>query len=174
MISMFLLNLFLAFVYALLTDDISLSNLLIGFVVGYVVTAITSITVGKANYAVKFFRLIRFTLYFIRILLEANWQVAREVVTPGYQMQPRIIRYDVSGMTPTEITTFASAITLTPGTLSSDINDTGDTLFIHSMYAGQKAQAVAGLDELRNRLLEDVFDHPWNSPAIESDEEVQS
>lgn len=173
MISMFLLNLFLAFVYALLTEDSSLSNLLIGFVIGYVVTAITSITVGKANYAVKLFRLIRFTLYFIRILIEANWQVAREVVTPGYQMQPRIIRYDVNGMTPAEITTLASAITLTPGTLSADINDAGDTLFIHCMYAGDKEAAIEGLDDLRNRLLEDVFDHPWCSAAIESDAEEQ-
>lgn len=174
MISLFLLNLFLALVYALLTEDSSLSNLVIGFVIGYIVTTITSVTVGKTNYALKGFRLLRFAMYFIKILIQANWQVAREVVTPGYQMQPRIIGYDVTGMSPAEITTFASAITLTPGTLSADINDAGDTLFVHCMYAGERSEAVADLDDLRNRLLHDVFDHQWDSPDGAKSEEAES
>ena len=170
MISLFLLNLFLALVYVLLTEDTSVSNLLIGLVIGYVVTALTSVTVGKTNYALKIVRLLWFLLYFIKILVEANWQVAREVVTPGYQMQPRLIRYDVTGMSPAQITTLASAITLPPGTLSADINDEGDTLFIHCMYAGEKAEAVEALDDLKFRMLRDVFDYASQSAVVDQED----
>lgn len=169
MIMLFLLNLFLAVVYVLLTEDSNISNLLIGLVIGYVVTAITSITIGKTNYGLKLVKLLRFILYFIYILIKANIEVAREVITPGYSMRPRIIRYDVEGLSPTEITTLASAITLTPGTLTADINDTGDALFIHCMYAGEKQDAVDDLDDLKHRLLRDVFDHPPEPPEAGED-----
>ncbi|MEM6505352.1 MAG: Na+/H+ antiporter subunit E, partial [Planctomycetota bacterium] len=53
--------------------------------------------------------------------------------------------------------TLANAITLTPGTLSADINDAGDTLYIHAMYAEAKKDATRDLDELRDKLLRLVF-----------------
>ena len=95
--------------------------------------------------------------YFLYILVKANLDVAWEIITPGYAMKPRMIRYDVTGLTPIQITTLANAITLTPGTLSADINDAGDTLYIHAMYAEQKQDATKDLDELRDKLLKLVF-----------------
>jgi len=86
--------------------------------------------------------------------------VAKEVITPGLHMKPRLIRYDVAGMSAAEITTLANAITLTPGTLSADIDDAGETLFIHCMYAADRQSAVDELDDLKLRILVDLFDHP--------------
>ena len=83
--------------------------------------------------------------------------MAWEIVTPGLRMTPRIIRYDVADLTPVEVTTLANAITLTPGTLTMDVDERGDTLYIHCMYADDRDAAVAELDDLRRRLMEGVF-----------------
>lgn len=160
MIHAFLMNLLLAAVYMALTSDVSFMNGVIGFAIGYFVLSIYGMASGRFNYAAKLFLLLRFALYFLRILVKANLEVAWEIITPGFHMKPRIIRYSVEGMTDVQITTLANAITLTPGTLTVDVDDERDEgkyLYIHCMYADDPDDAAAGIDELRHRLMRDVF-----------------
>ncbi|MDX1683104.1 MAG: Na+/H+ antiporter subunit E, partial [Phycisphaeraceae bacterium] len=112
---------------------------------------------GRHHYGRKLLGLVRFFFYFVRILVVANLQVAREVLTPGFQMNPRIIAYPVDDLTDVQITTLASAITLTPGTLSVDVSDDGRVLYVHAMYARDRAAAFREIDQLRNRLMREVF-----------------
>ena len=93
------------------------------------------------------------------ILVKANLEVAWEIITPGFGMEPRILRYSVAGLSDVEVTTLANAITLTPGTLSADLSEDGETLFIHAMYARDRDQALAAVDQLRHWLLREVFNH---------------
>ena len=159
MINKFLLNLFLAVVYVALTGDVSFLSLLTGFIIGLLIVTLIARATGRSSYLKRVLGLVRFGCYFIYILVKANYEVAREVLTPGFSMTPRIIRYPVDGLSPVEITTLANAITLTPGTLSADINDEGTLLYIHSMYAEDRDEAVAALDELKTWLIREVFDH---------------
>ena len=154
---MFLLNLLLAAIYLALTDEVSFLNVVIGFAIGAAAVQIYVRTTSRPSYFGKGVRLVRFVGYFLYILAKANLQVAKEILTPGLQMTPRIIRYPVHGLTPVQITTLASAITLTPGTLSADIDDAGEYLYIHAMYAQDREQAVAELDDLKHRLMDAVF-----------------
>ncbi len=157
MISMLLLNLFLALVYVSLTGQFSEMNFLIGFVLGYLVVTLYCRATGVPSYPRKYFRLFIFLVYFLRILTIANLQVAWEIITPGYHMSPRIIRYPVHDLTPVQITTLANAISLTPGTLTVDVDDDGTYLYVHAMYGEDRKQTIASLDELKERLIEEVF-----------------
>ena len=157
MTRMFLLNLFLALVYVALVGDPNEMNFLIGFLLGALVVTLYCRAVGMSSYPKKFFRLLRFAWYFMRILVKANLEVAWEIITPGFHMTPRIIRYDVSDLTEVQLTTLANAISLTPGTLSMDVSDDGHYLYIHAMYvSGRNLDAVR--DEIKNgfekRILE--------------------
>lgn len=152
-----LLNLFLMVVFLALTDEVTFFNALIGFAIGFGITELYLRSAGRLSYAGAVWRLVCFGAYFLRILIKANLGVAWEIVTPGLHMSPRIIRYDVAGLTPVQVTTLANAITLTPGTLTADVDERGETLYIHCMYAGDRDAAVADLDDLRRRLMEGVF-----------------
>jgi multicomponent Na+:H+ antiporter subunit E len=101
--------------------------------------------------------LLSFTIYFLRILVIANLQVAREILTPGFQMSPRLLRYDVSDLTDVQTTFLANTITLTPGTLSVDVSEEADFLYVHCMYARDRDSILAELDELKDRILKEVF-----------------
>jgi len=158
-INKFLLNLFLAVVYVALTGDVSFLSLLTGFFIGLLIVTLIARATGRSSYLKRVLGLARFGAYFIYILVKANYEVAREVLTPGFSMSPRIVRYPVQGLSDVEITTLANAISLTPGTLSADINDEGTLLYIHCMYAEDRDKAVEAIDELKCWLIREVFDH---------------
>ncbi|WP_428389979.1 Na+/H+ antiporter subunit E [Mucisphaera sp.] len=157
MIGLFLLNLFLATLYMALIGSVTFLNLLFGLGIGFAITALVSKLAGDRSYLRYIARLINFSIYFIRILIIANLQVAYEVLTTTHHMKPRIIRYPVKDLTDVQITTLANAITLTPGTLSTDIDEETRCLYIHAMYAENREEAIADIDTLRDRLLKEVF-----------------
>ncbi|MEM6458423.1 MAG: Na+/H+ antiporter subunit E [Planctomycetota bacterium] len=164
MISRFMLNLFLAVVYVMLSGGVTVLSLTTGFVIGMlIVTLLGRAGVlgprqGSRSYLGRIWGLVRFGGYFLYVLVKTNLQVAWEILTPGFSMSPRIIRYPVDGLSDVQTTTLANAITLTPGTLSADISDDGCVLYVHCMYAADRAEAVAGLDEMRRWLMREIFD----------------
>ncbi|QQE11814.1 Na+/H+ antiporter subunit E [Planctomycetota bacterium] len=163
MSGLFMMNLLLAGIWLALSSEVSFLNILMGLVIGALLLALYTRVLGRDNYLMKLIRLFQYICYFIRILIKVNFQVAKEVITPGYQMSPRIIRYPVEGLTDIQITTLANSITLTPGTLSADVDDNdpnGKCLYIHCMYAKNRDEAISELDELKTRLLWEVFGVP--------------
>lgn len=155
--NLFLLNILLTALYLILVGDTSLLSILTGFAIGYLVLSIYAVAAHKPSYTRKAWDLAMFLAYFIRLLVVANMQVAWEIITPGYSMKPRIIRYSVDGLTMVQITTLANLISLTPGTLSADVDEDGSHLYVHCMYAGDRDEAVRQLDELKDHMLREIF-----------------
>ena len=168
MLRTFMLNVFLAVLYAGLVGSAQPLDFLIGFAIGFCVIALVQRVAGpgadRGTYLHRVWELVKFSAYFMKILIEANLQVAWTVVTPGMDAAPRFIRYPVGDLSDAEVTTLANAITLTPGTLSIDLceprpgDPPGHVLLVHAMYAQDREAAVAELDELTRRMREEVFD----------------
>ena len=131
MINKFLLNLFLMAVYVALSGEVSFLSALAGFVIGLMIVTMIGKATGSGGYVRRVWGMLKFGVYFLYVLVKANLEVASEIITPGFKMTPRVIRYPVAGLTPVQVTTLANAITLTPGTLSADITDDGSMLYIH-------------------------------------------
>jgi multicomponent Na+:H+ antiporter subunit E len=153
-VNLFLLNILLAMLWMFMWGSFHSYSLLAGLLLGYLLLGIVSRTTGAQSYGTRGWRFMLFSIYFIRILIKANLIVAWEIITPGYQMTPGIIRYPIKGMTDFQITSLANAITLTPGTLSVDLDDKTEFLYVHCMYAQNRPEAVKDLDELRDRIME--------------------
>ncbi len=152
-----LFNLFLALVWLMLTGSASPWNFVAGFLVGVlIVTAYTTVT-GRGNYMVRLVKLTRFATYFFTILVKANIQIAKEVISPIHHQKPRILRYNVAHLTQAETTFLANCITLTPGTLVIDISPDNEWLYIHCMFAENPADALADIDHLADTLHNEVF-----------------
>lgn len=157
MIRNLMLNLFLAVALMALFGSFTFGVFLLGLVIGALLLTIYDLEAGESIYLVDLFKLARFCGYFVRILIVANVQVAWEIITPGFGMSPGLIRYPVAGLTPAQITMLAICITLTPGTIAAEVDDAGQVLYIHGMYMGDRDAALAGIDELRRRMLKEVF-----------------
>lgn len=157
MIRLILLNLLIAVIYVALSGNADGLNVVLGIGVGFLVLTIFGLVRGANTYGGRSIRLIRFVIYFLTILTKANFQIAREILTPGLGQTPRILRYPVQHLSAVELTTLANCITLTPGTLVVDVSDDNDWLYVHCMYAHDRQKAIAELDELAERLHREIF-----------------
>ena len=97
-------------------------------------------------------RIMRYLLVFLRELLIANARVAWEVVTPGLTLQPAIIRVPTRTRTAWERTMLANTITMTPGTLTLEVDEISGDLYVHSLYVDDRESFRASI-----KVLEDVI-----------------
>lgn len=67
--------------------------------------------------------LVSYWFWLAREIGKANIEVARIVLSPKMKISPRLIRVRAEQQTDVGITTFANSITLTPGTVSIEIED---------------------------------------------------
>lgn len=132
--TLFLLNIILAVVWALITGEFTLVNILIGFGLGYIVILIASPAIDDSNYAKRFWLAIGLILFFLKELFVSSIRVAIDVMKPSFKMQSGIVRIPFDVKTDLEKTLLANMISLTPGTLSIDTSKDEKVLYIHAMY----------------------------------------
>jgi multicomponent Na+:H+ antiporter subunit E len=130
----FLANVVLAFVWALLMGTIDLSNLMVGFVLGYAVLWLAKPVLGDSGYFRRGPKAIRFLGFFMKELVVSNLLVAREVLSPRPRLRPGVVAVPLDAKTDAEITLLANVVTLTPGTLSLDVSPDRSTLYVHAMF----------------------------------------
>lgn len=151
----FLSNILLTFIWVAITGDFTFANYVFGFILSFVTLYVITVGRGDAKYFKILPKLISFVFFFLWELLKANLQVAYDVVTPTFYMNPGIVRVPLEAETNLEITLLANLITLTPGTLSLDVSDDRKVLYVHAMYLKDKQ---AFIDDIKNgfekRLLE--------------------
>ena len=148
-------NFILAIVWAALWSDFSGVNLLIGFVVGYLVLAIALRDLPDfARYVTKVPRAINFFFYFNRELIKSNLKVAYDVLTRTHYMKPGVIAFPLKAELDGEIAIVANLISLTPGTLSLDVSSDRRVLYIHVMYLLDEEQVVREIRDLEQRILD--------------------
>ena len=138
---MLTLNVFLAITWAAVSGELTVSNLLAGFLIGYGVLWLVNRPLRQTKYFAKVGQVSRFAVYFLWEMLVATLRVAIDIVTPQHLMRPAILAIPVSSESEAETTMLANVITLTPGTLSLDVSPDGKTLYVHVMYA-QDVEAV--------------------------------
>lgn len=98
-------------------------------------------------------RLPRFAVFFTWQLVRANVRVAIEVATPGYSMTAAIVRFETRSRSDVEAMLLANAITLTPGTISLEIEPDTRAIHVHGLYVEDRAAFVADLARMEDEIL---------------------
>jgi len=153
----FMLNLGLAIVWMGLTTNVSEWNFLAGLVVGALIISVYSGAAGETPYLGRGWQLLRNFFKFIHVLINSNFLIAWEILTPKMHQTPRILRYSVAGFSDAHRLALSSAITLTPGTLVIDVSPDDEFLYVHCMYAQDRDQAIKELDEVAELVQEGIF-----------------
>ncbi len=77
-------------------------------------------------------RLPKVTLWLIWEILKSNWGVIKIILNPKLA-QPQMVTVKASQKTIAGLVTHANFITLTPGTVSVDVNETDNTILVHGL-----------------------------------------
>jgi len=119
----------------------SIAELIFGIILSIIVAIIASRMFIKKSFRmanpVRWFSFIAYLLYFFYEMAKANVDVAYRVITG--KINPGIVRISPDLKTDLGITMLANSITLTPGTLSVDIDEDKNDLYIHWINVKKEA-----------------------------------
>lgn len=142
--SIILLFVFLFIVWLLLTLNLTISNVVMGAVASLIVTLFFgrySLRVGRKMFQIqRYFWAFLYLFIFLWECLKANLDVAYRVLHPGLPVKPGIVKTRTNLTTDLGKTFLANSITMTPGTITVDIQD--EYFFIHWIYVHSKDPEV--------------------------------
>lgn len=109
-------------------------------------------------------RYVYFIFYYLPVFLweviKANIDVAYRVLHPKLPINPGIVKVKTTLKSDTALTFLANSITLTPGTLSVDIDTEGGVLYVH--WIDVKAKDVESATKIIvtrfEKILKEIFD----------------
>lgn len=139
-------NLLMALLWAALIGPFTPANLLVGFVIGYIVLWLCSAGRERPAYARRTIAGVELAAFTFYELLMANLRVARYTVSRLRTLRPAVLGVPLEpDLTDTEITLLASLITLTPGTLTLDVARDRSVMYVHFMHVDDIDQAITAV-----------------------------
>ena len=141
----------LTLVWVGLWGSVSAANVLGGLAVAVVLLWLLRPGPAPARAVVAPVALLRFTIRFFVDLVVSSLQVVQLVVRPRMHLRQGVVAVRVPDASETLLTVLADAISLTPGTLTVDVDQSRSTLYVHALDVGDGPSAV---EELRTGLLD--------------------
>ena len=148
-----LLNLVLALAWALFLGDVTLRNIVVGYVLAFFVIALTRGVLNDDRYVQRTMAILGFALYFLRELLVANVQVALFALRPTPLLKPVIVSVPLRLTHDSSITFLAAAITLLPGTVAMGVSADRRFLYAHAIGLNDLDAARKSIQNIEDRLL---------------------
>jgi multicomponent K+:H+ antiporter subunit E len=153
-----LLTVLLAVVWVLLQNEFSAGMAVFGLILGIVITKGTAIWWPGRPQAVNVSKMLAYSLVVLWDIIVANIQVAWIVLTkPNSQLRPAWIVVPLDLRQPEAITILAGTITLTPGTVSADLSDEGNSLLVHALHTEDPDAIRDEIKDRYERRLKEIF-----------------
>jgi len=132
-LNLFLLNIILSVSWAALTGSFSAANLAVGHIIGFGALWVVSPLFEDrgGGYFNRVFRWIKLIVMFHYELVVSSLSVVWDVLTPAHRARPGIIAVPLKAKGETEVLLTTNLISLTPGTLSLDVTEDCNTLYVH-------------------------------------------
>lgn len=143
--------------WMVLASSPSLGNLLLGTILGLAIPRLTqSFWPGRPRVV----RPLRGVLLFVRVvgdILIANWQVARLVIGPLERLRPAFVEIPIEIDDPFIATLLGSIVSLTPGTVSIEIDRERRILTVHALDVEDKSETIAKIKSRYEAPLKEIF-----------------
>lgn len=152
-----LLSVALLLVWLLLNGTLAPGQVLLGALLAL---ALPRLTVRLRPERVRLRRPLRAARLLVVVLVDivlANIEVARRILGPESVLQPRFVWLPLDIRDPYGIAALAGIITLTPGTVSSDLSADRRYLLVHAFNCDDPAALAASIKQRYERPLMEIF-----------------
>lgn len=102
---------------------------------------------------IKSYRIVMFLLYYIFKMLQANLSIAFDILSPKMNTSPGFIVVLLRVSSKRDILLFTNLLSMTPGTLSVDINSDQNTLLVHCLYNEDREAVVNEIEQMQDKIL---------------------
>jgi len=154
-----LLSLVLAIVWVLLLNDFSIGNFVFGLILGVVIAKITSPYWPGSAKIRNPLAIAEYGLIVLWDIVVSNVQVAYLVLFRRSEgLKSRFITVPLDLKRPEAIAVLAGTITMTPGTVSSDVSADGRSLLVHCLETTDPDATVATIKARYESRLKRIFE----------------
>ncbi|MDB5614073.1 MAG: Na+/H+ antiporter subunit [Devosia sp.] len=137
--------LMLALLWGAITGNFSGLNLLLGAAIGALAVSLLRTALAPPRALRKIRQFLSLALLFFYELGVSAVRVAIVVLTPNLKsaLRPMVVAFPLTVKSDAEITLLANMITLTPGTLSTDVSADRSILYVHVLNASSPEAVIA-------------------------------
>ena len=151
------LSALLVFVWMVMVNDLTFGTLFLGLVVGLVVPLFTA-AYWPGRPRVNFIPGIAYCGLVVWDIIVANFEVAAIILFKrNRDLRPAWLVIPLDLASPEAITVFAGTISLTPGTVSSDVSACGKYLLVHALHAPDPEGEIARTKQRYEARLQRIF-----------------
>lgn len=151
------LSLLLVVMWVVMVSDLTFGTLFLGIVFGILVPIFTA-PWWPERPPVRFGPALGYLAIVLWDIVVANFHVAAIILfKPNRALKPAWLTIPLDLTSPEAITVFAGTISLTPGTVSSDISACGQYLLVHALHAPDPAGEVAKVKARYEARLKEIF-----------------
>jgi multicomponent K+:H+ antiporter subunit E len=149
---------FMLLLWLLLANSVNVGQLLLGSLLAWVIPWFTqgfwpeSLRMRKPLVLFKFLALVLWDIVIANLIL------AMRILGPQSRLQPAFMQVPLDIQEEFTITLLASTISLTPGTVSADLNMEGRYLLVHSLHVTDIDAAIAAIKQRYETPLKEVFE----------------
>lgn len=100
---------------------------------------------------------IRYILMVMKDIITANVEVALLIVGPIKKLKPGFVAIPIDIDSDLGITILASTVSLTPGTVSTEVSKDKAWLYIHALHLDNEAELIASVKERYEAPIKEIF-----------------
>lgn len=143
-------------VWQFLADGVSGASVVMGLILATIIPQVTHRFWPDSPRVQKPWVLVKYLLVVFYDIVVASISVSILILNPR-RPRPAFVSYPLTLDHPMAITILASTISLTPGTVSSDVSDDGELLLIHALDVDDDAELIRTIHERYEKPLMEMF-----------------
>jgi multicomponent Na+:H+ antiporter subunit E len=151
-----LLNIFIAYLWMFLQEDMTTLNFISGYVVGLFILMSIRRFFKKPFYVFTLAAIGKLFVLFIHELNISALMVMKHVIRPRVDVKPGIFKVDTDLEGDLEITLLSLLICLTPGSVVMEVSPNAKELFIHGLNMPESRDAVLKSKSVFEKAIKDV------------------
>jgi multicomponent K+:H+ antiporter subunit E len=153
-----LLTLLLAVVWTLLQNDVTSGMVVFGIILGIIIPRVTAAFWPERPRGFRAGKMVSYALLVMWDIMVANVLVAWIVLTvSNARLKPAWIIIPLDLRQPEAITLLAGTITLTPGTVSADLSQSGHYLLVHVLHSDNPDAERDSIKSRYEARLKEIF-----------------
>jgi multicomponent K+:H+ antiporter subunit E len=152
------LSLVIVGMWVLLADSVRPGTWAMGALVGWAIPIFARVFLPVRPDIRSVGALVRFVPRFAWDVVVANFQVAALILTVGRQPRPQWLVIPLELRDPHAVTVLANVISLTPGTVSSELGPDRRTLLVHALDVDDPEEEVARIKTRYEQPLKEIFE----------------
>lgn len=152
-----MLSLFLCLVWLLLVNAVTPGQIVLGGLLAFALPLFTARFWPDRPCLRRPLVLARYIVTLLYDIIIANLIVALLILGPTRRLRPAFIRLPLELKSDFAVTVLAHTISLTPGTVSSDLSADRKTLLIHALDVADEAELVGRIKKRYEAPLKEIF-----------------